>query len=164
VADGTKHLLAVVDGARDFLEPLGGRLWVLAIYLANPLGLRKHPGKEFSVVTLVQEPERRFTAEEYEEMEKGLFDHLLALRSSGRSDFRETGKGQYVFRNLFFRASGLRTGWNSFSPAGMDINGDLQSVKKREAILRVFRLARVVIAQGQGMVERLTEVAPECGT
>ena len=107
-ADGTRHLLAVVDGARDFLEPVGGRLWVLAISLADSLRLRRHLEKAFSAVTLVQETERRFTAEEYEEMEKGLFDYFLSLRSSGRSEFREAGKGQYVFRNLFFRASGPR--------------------------------------------------------
>jgi glycosyltransferase involved in cell wall biosynthesis len=49
------------------------------------------------------------------------------------------------------------------SPAGTDINGDLQSGGKKEAILGVFRSARLIIAQGTGMVERLAEAVPEFG-
>ena len=49
------------------------------------------------------------------------------------------------------------------SPAGTDINGDLRSGKNKETILGVFRLARLIIAQGQGIAERLAEAAPGFG-
>ncbi len=49
------------------------------------------------------------------------------------------------------------------SPAGTDINGDLRSRKNKETILGAFRLARVIIAQGQAIAERLAEAAPEFG-
>ena len=100
---GTKHLFTVIEGASAFLKP-GGRLWLLAISLANPSSLLKRLGERFSSVSIVRETERLFTAQEYEAIEKGLFDHFQILRSSGRSDFREIGAGKYTFKNLFIRA------------------------------------------------------------
>lgn len=101
--DGTKHLFTVVDGASAFLKP-GGRLWLLAISLANPFLLLKRLKETYSCVSIVNETDRPFTAAEYNAIEEGLFDHFLTLRVSGCSDFREAGPGRYVFRNLVIRA------------------------------------------------------------
>ncbi len=106
--DGTRHLFFILEGAPFFLKP-GGRLWLLAISLANPSSLWQRLGQHFSSVSLIRETERLFTVEEYESMEKGLFDHFLTLRAQGSSDFKETGSGEYVFRNLFIRAEGHRS-------------------------------------------------------
>jgi D-alanine-D-alanine ligase-like ATP-grasp enzyme/SAM-dependent methyltransferase len=106
--DGTKHLFFLLEGAPFFLKP-GGRLWLLAISLANPSSLWQRLGQHFSSVSLIRETERLFTVEEYESMEKGLLDHFLTLRAQGSSDFKETGSGEYVFRNLFIRAEGHRS-------------------------------------------------------
>jgi len=46
------------------------------------------------------------------------------------------------------------------SPAGTDINKDLNAAPRRGAILRVFESARAIIAQGPGTLERLKEVMP----
>jgi hypothetical protein len=54
----------------------------------------------------VKETERPFSGPEYEFIAKGLLRHLLKLRSAGISDFRDAGNGNYIFRNLFIRASG----------------------------------------------------------
>jgi D-alanine--D-alanine ligase len=103
--DGTRHLLKIIDAAPDFLNPEHGRLWLLAISLANPRELWKHLQERFGETRLVHQTERPFTAEEYERLEPGLFDYLLSLRSSGISDFIEVEKGRYSFQNLFIRAA-----------------------------------------------------------
>jgi D-alanine-D-alanine ligase-like ATP-grasp enzyme/methylase of polypeptide subunit release factors len=103
--DGTKHLFTVVDGASAFLKP-GGRLWLLAITLANPSALLKRLGEKFASVSIVRQTERPFTAEEYDSMEEGLFSHFQTLFASGCSGFREAGPGKYLFMNLFIRAEG----------------------------------------------------------
>jgi methylase of polypeptide subunit release factors len=107
--DGTRHLFAVIEGALGFLEPSRGRLWLLAISLANPSGLCNRLQECFGDVSVVKETDRIFTAEEYQAMDPGLFPHFVALRKSGQSEFKEMGGGRYVFRNLFIRASGVRT-------------------------------------------------------
>jgi len=106
--DGTKHLFFLLEGAPSFLKP-GGRLWLLAISLANPSSLWQRLVQHFSSVSLIHETERLFTVEEYESMEKGLFGHFQTLRAQGSSDFKETDSGKYVFRNLFIRADGHRS-------------------------------------------------------
>jgi D-alanine-D-alanine ligase-like ATP-grasp enzyme/methylase of polypeptide subunit release factors len=106
--DGTKHLFLLLEGAPAFLKP-GGRLWLLAISLADPSRLWQRLGQHFSSISLVHETERLFTAEEYESIEKGLFDHFQTLRGQGSSDFKEAAPGEYVFRNLFIRAEGHRS-------------------------------------------------------
>lgn len=106
---GTKHLFAILDQAQNFLEPERGRLWILAISLANPSGLWQRLEERFLRADLVHETDRFFTTEEYESMDPGLFNHLLNLRSSGRSQFYEDSCGRYFFRNLFIRAGGPRT-------------------------------------------------------
>jgi D-alanine-D-alanine ligase-like ATP-grasp enzyme/methylase of polypeptide subunit release factors len=106
--DGTRHLFSVIEGSPLFLEPVRGRLWLLAISLAHPSALMKRLKEIFQEVSLVQETERRFTADEYEAIEKGLYPYFLALRASGQSEFEEVGNGQYVFHNRFLRAARLR--------------------------------------------------------
>jgi hypothetical protein len=80
----------------------------LAISLANPSLLFRVLGEHFSEVRVVKKTERRFTPGEYQSMEKNLFDHFLALRASGKSEFTEEGSGEFVFQNLFIRASGVK--------------------------------------------------------
>lgn len=106
--DGTDHLFSILDEAASFLAPQRGRLWLLAISLANPIGVWKRLEKMYSKVSLVHETRRSFTREEYESMNQGLFGHLLDLRSSGRSQFDQDSDGKWFFRNLFIRAGGLR--------------------------------------------------------
>jgi D-alanine-D-alanine ligase-like ATP-grasp enzyme/methylase of polypeptide subunit release factors len=106
--DGTRNLLKVLEGIRSFLEPGRGRLWLMAISLANPPEIWKRLQELFADVALVRQTERDFTIEEYELIAKGLFDHFGSLRASGISEFTELGKGRYAFRNLFIRATGLR--------------------------------------------------------
>jgi len=104
--DGTDHLCAVIDGAASVLVPATGRLWLLAISLANPAKVLGHLSALFSTVRVVSETERFFLADEYEALAPGLMGHLLRQRSAGQTQFRETDDGRYVFQNLFFRASG----------------------------------------------------------
>ncbi len=108
-ADGTKHLVDILEGVPAFLEPARGRLWMLAITLANPPLLWQAFRKKFQEVTLVRETDRIFEAAEYDAIEKGLFDYLLKLRFEKRSEFTDAGDGRFVFRNQVIRASGVRT-------------------------------------------------------
>ncbi len=108
-ADGTKHLLAVVDGAPARLDPERGRLWIMAISIANVPEVLTRLRERFSRVEIMGESQRPFTPREYNELDDGLFDYLDALRARGLSDFHEAFGGEYVFRNLFIRAAGLKT-------------------------------------------------------
>jgi D-alanine-D-alanine ligase len=103
--EGTDHLFKILRHAPDFLDPDNGRLWLLAISLANPHALWQFLRELFSEVVLVRETKRPFKPEEYEALEKGLFDYLLSLRASGLSDFIEAENGGFYFRNLFIRAA-----------------------------------------------------------
>jgi methylase of polypeptide subunit release factors len=107
-ADGTRHLLAVVDGAPSRLEPDRGRLWIMAISIANIPELLAQLRERFSRVDILGESQRPFTAREYNELDEGLFDDLESLRCRGLSDFHEAVGGEYVFRNLFIRAAGVK--------------------------------------------------------
>jgi glycosyltransferase involved in cell wall biosynthesis len=49
------------------------------------------------------------------------------------------------------------------SPAGTDINGDLENPETRETVFTICRLSRAIIAQGEGTVERMKELLPEVG-
>lgn len=106
--DGTRHLLAVVDGAPARLDPDRGRLWIMAISIANIPKLLTQLRERFNRVDIVGESQRPFTPQEYNEMDEGLFDYLESLRSRGMSDFHEAFGGEYVFRNLFIRAAGVK--------------------------------------------------------
>jgi D-alanine-D-alanine ligase-like ATP-grasp enzyme/methylase of polypeptide subunit release factors len=106
--DGTRHLFRVLEGAPRFFKSGQGRLWIMAISLANPAEMWRRLRELFGEVVLVRQTERIFTIEEYEAMERGLFDHFCSLRTAGISDFVEVEKGRYAFRNLFIRATGLR--------------------------------------------------------
>ena len=105
--DGTKHLITILQDAPFFLKPDSGRLWLMAISLANASELLRQLRKRFHYVSVVHETERPFTGNEYESEKRGLMNHFLELRSSGRSDFKDAGEGRYVFRNLFICARGV---------------------------------------------------------
>lgn len=102
--DGARNLLRVIDSAPDFLDPERGRLWLLAISLANPTKVLRRLEERFRDVVLARETERRFTIEEYEALCPGLFAYLDSLRSAGVSEFAPGGEGRR-FRNLFIRAA-----------------------------------------------------------
>jgi methylase of polypeptide subunit release factors len=102
--EGTRHLFNAVDGAAAFLDPDRGRLWLLAISLANPKALWERLKQHFGEVLLVKETPRPFTRQEYDALYPRLFDHLVALRETGRADFEEVETGVYRFRNLVIRA------------------------------------------------------------
>jgi hypothetical protein len=104
--DGSKHLIEILKTAPACLKPESGRLWLLAISLANLPELMTQLHKHFRNVSVIQETERLFSGSEYEFIAKGLMRHLLKLRASGMSDFRDVGGGKYAFRNLIIRASG----------------------------------------------------------
>jgi D-alanine--D-alanine ligase len=106
--DGTRHLFKILQGAAFFLKPESGRLWLMAISLANPSELLRQLREHFQDVSVVHETERPFTDHEYNSLDKGLVNHFLALRSSGRSDFRDASEGGYVFKNLFICARGVK--------------------------------------------------------
>jgi len=107
-ADGTRHLLAVVDGAPARLDPVSGRLWLVAISIANIPGLMRRLRELFARVDILGDTQRPFTPREYNELDEGLFDYLALLRSRGMSDFHEAFGGEYVFRNLLIRAAEVR--------------------------------------------------------
>jgi methylase of polypeptide subunit release factors len=104
--DGTRHLLHIVEEAPQFLNHENGRLWILAISLANPGRLLQRLGDRFSEVKVLKETDRFFTRDEYEGYAAGLFAHLQSLRNEQRCEFRDAGAGSYVFRNLFICARG----------------------------------------------------------
>ena len=108
-ADGARHLLAVVEGAPACLDPDGGRLWMVAISIANIPELLAQLRERFNRVDIVGESQRPFTPREYNELDEGLFAYLESLRARGISDFHEAFGGEYVFRNLFIRAEGVKT-------------------------------------------------------
>ncbi|HTZ40771.1 MAG TPA: 50S ribosomal protein L11 methyltransferase [Syntrophales bacterium] len=105
---GTRHLLAIVDGAAGRLEPCRGRLWIMAISIANLSEVMMRLRERFDRVEIMGESQRPFTPREYDELDEGLFQYLEALRAKGMSDFHEAFGGEYVFRNLFIRATGVK--------------------------------------------------------
>lgn len=107
-ADGAKHLLAVVDGAPARLDPERGRLWMVAITIANVPEVMRRLRERFAKVDVLGETQRPFTSREYDDLDAGLFEYLAGLRSRGISDFHEAFGGEYVFRNLLIRAAGVR--------------------------------------------------------
>ena len=107
-ADGAKHLLAVVDGAPACLDPERGRLWMVAITIANVPEVMRRLRERFAKVDVMGETQRPFTPREYDDLDAGLFEYLAGLRSRGISDFHEAFGGEYVFRNLLIRAAGVR--------------------------------------------------------
>jgi len=108
-ADGAKHLLAVVEGAPARLDPERGRLWMVAITIANVPEVMRRLRERFAKVDVMGETQRPFTSRDYDDLDPGLFEYLAGLRSRGISDFHEAFGGEYVFRNLFIRASGVKT-------------------------------------------------------
>lgn len=103
--DGTDHLISIIAGAAAHLNPVRGRLWLLAISLANPVRLRQELARHFADVRLIHETIREFTSDEYDARQEGLMDHLLSLRAMKMADFADQEEGGYVFRNLFLRVA-----------------------------------------------------------
>ncbi len=103
--DGTDHLLSIIAGAAAHLNPVRGRLWLLAISLANPVRLRQELARHFADVRLIHETNRWFTFDEYESRQEGLMEHLLSLRAMKMADFADQEEGGYVFQNLFLRVA-----------------------------------------------------------
>ena len=103
--DGTDHLISIIAGAAAHLNPLRGRLWLLAISLANPVRLRQELARHFADVRLINETIREFTSDEYDSRQEGLMDHLLSLRAMKMADFADQEEGGYAFRNLFLRVA-----------------------------------------------------------
>lgn len=106
--DGTDHLRQIIGDAPKWLTRPGGRLWLVTISLAHPARVMQSLSERFSEVVLVKETDRFFSAEEYDALIPGLFQHLLALRASGQAEFSESDDGRYLFRNRFIRATGCR--------------------------------------------------------
>lgn len=106
--DGLQGFLKILERIAEFLIPETGRLWMVAISLADLQRLRRELEKHFTDVTAVHQTERIFAADEYESLEKGLFDYLCALRHAGVAEFRPLESGRFAFRNVFLRATGLR--------------------------------------------------------
>ncbi len=106
--EGTANIFKIIRGAPGVLNPDRGRLWLMAISLADPDEVWRRLKGCFSEVLLMRETDRIFSAEEYDRMAVGLFDYLCRLRSSGKSHFADAGNGRYAFRNLFIRAAGPR--------------------------------------------------------
>ncbi|HTY63120.1 MAG TPA: 50S ribosomal protein L11 methyltransferase [Acidobacteriota bacterium] len=104
-AEGTDNLLKILQGASAYLNRDRGRLWLMAISLANPDELWTCLKKYFAEVSVIRETDRAFSAGEYEALREGLFDYLCRLRSAGKSRFTDAGNGRYVFRNIFIRAA-----------------------------------------------------------
>jgi methylase of polypeptide subunit release factors len=103
--DGTDHLISIIASASVHLSPIRGRLWLLAISLANPARLGRELARNFADVRLIHETNRVFTSDEYESRQAGLMDHLLSLRMTKMADFADQEEGGYVFRNLFLRVA-----------------------------------------------------------
>jgi methylase of polypeptide subunit release factors len=103
--DGTDHLISIIAGAAAHLSPVRGRLWLLAISLANPQRLRKELAEHFADVRLIHETIREFTSDEYESRQEGLMEHLLSLRTMMMADFEDRQEEGYVFRNIFLRVA-----------------------------------------------------------
>jgi len=103
--DGTDHLISIVAAAPAYLTPERGRLWLLAISLANQVRLRKELAGHFADVRLVKETIREFTYDEYETRQAGLMDHFIALRTMKMAEFTNHEEGGYVFRNFFLRVA-----------------------------------------------------------
>lgn len=76
--------------------------------------------------------------------------------------------GHHAFRSgRFLQSSEVRNRVGNIpaviSPAGTDINGDLEDPVKREVVFEVCRRARAIVAQGQGTLERLGQLMPGLG-
>jgi D-alanine-D-alanine ligase len=106
---GIDKFLAIIEDTPLFLEPKNGRLWLLAITLADTTTLLARLRQKFLDVSIVNETERVFPYEEYNSLEPGLFDYLTMLRDTGIADFRKLGNVTGTFRNLVIRACGLRS-------------------------------------------------------
>jgi len=106
---GIDKFMAIIEGIPPFLEPKGGRLWLLAITLADTETLLSLLRQKFLDVSIVNEAERVFTYDEYNALEPGLFAYLSTLRDAGVAQFRELGNVTGAFRNLVIRASGARS-------------------------------------------------------
>lgn len=103
-ADGLYHLRRVVERAPEFLRSDTGRLWLLAISLADLRTLFGSLEARFQEVEVVKRTKRFFEKEEYESLSSGLMDYLMSLRDKGIAQFWEDEDLGLYFENLFIRA------------------------------------------------------------
>jgi hypothetical protein len=82
---------------------------MVAITIANVPEVMRRLRERFAKVDVLGETQRPFTPREYDDLDAGLFEYLEALRARGICDFHEAFGGEYVFRNLFIRALGVKT-------------------------------------------------------
>lgn len=104
-ADGTEHLLHVIERAAELLHPQRGRLLLLAISLADPAAVRARLEARFARVERLASLERPFRPAEYDALCPGLWNHLRALRAAGKAAFERTQDG-WAFESHVWRASG----------------------------------------------------------
>ncbi len=76
--------------------------------------------------------------------------------------------GHHAFRSgRFLQSPEVRDRFGNIptviSPAGTDINGDLEDPVKRRVVFGVCRMAGAIVAQGQGTLERLGQLMPGLG-
>ncbi len=105
--DGIRHFLPIIEGAPLFLDPVRGRLWLIAISLVDMAAIMGLLKKRFQVVSVVDKTKRPFTPQEYEKMGNGLFEYLSIQHSRGRCEFAMDESGHYYFMTLYIRASGI---------------------------------------------------------
>jgi hypothetical protein len=82
----------------------------MAISIANIAAVMLRLRERFDKVEIMGASQRPFTPREYNALDEGLFHYLEELRSRGMSDFHEAFGGEYVFRNLYIRATGVKAG------------------------------------------------------
>lgn len=102
--EGLQHIKRIADWAPRFLKSREGRLWLLAISLADQKELFRILNERFEKVELVKTTLRSFEPQEYESLEPGLFGYLQELAGAGKAWIQKTDSGSFVFRNLFIRA------------------------------------------------------------
>lgn len=104
-ADGTEHLLHVIERAAELLHPERGRLLLLAISLAAPAVVKARLEERFARVTRLATLLRPCSPEEYDALCPGLWSHLLALKMAGKAVLERRPEG-WAFESHLWRASG----------------------------------------------------------
>ncbi len=97
--DGTGLVIPLIDEARRKLAP-GGKLYLYLNGIANPKKVLTifHEGFE---THMVAEKKRPFTREEFDSLTEGMFEHLVAMRDKGMSEFFEDEEGLYFMARIW---------------------------------------------------------------
>lgn len=96
--DGTDHLRRLFREAPRHLRP-GGRVFFLLHTLNDNARLLRLARRRFTI-RVVHESRRPFAPAEFDALQPGLFDYLLAMRREGRNRFARRG-GRYWFWRRF---------------------------------------------------------------